>query len=52
MSLGLAWFYVWDVDVAVAVDVDVDDVFLLFVMFLELKKGTWLMLSYDSRKKG
>lgn len=30
---------------------DVDDVFLFFGMFLELKKGNWLM-SYDCRKKG
>lgn len=42
---GLAWVYVWDV-----LDVwDVDDVFLVAVMFLKLKKGNWLMPSYDSR---
>lgn len=33
VSLGVAWFYVWDVD----------DVFLFVAMFLELKKGNWLL---------
>lgn len=28
------------------------DVFLVFVMFLELKRRNWLMLSYDFREKG
>ena len=40
----MVWFYVWDVDVG--------DVFLFFVMFLELKERNWLMLSYDCREKG
>lgn len=34
MLLGSVWFYVWDVD----------DVFLVVVMFWELKEGNWLML--------